>query len=434
MKVNVFGLGYVGCVSAACLADLGHQVTGIDIDQSKVALINEGRSPIVEPRLGPLVEKVVASGHLQALPCPAAEADVSIMCVGTPSSDNGSLNFHHIDDVTAQIGRYLGRGSSYHVVNIRSTVLPGTVEKRIIPLLEAQSRKRAGADFGVCMNPEFMREGSSVEDFYNPPFTLIGELDSPSGDAVAALYKEIRRPLHRTRLRVAEMLKYACNSFHAVKVSFSNEIGNICKTLGIDSHEVMQLLCLDTKLNISPYYMKPGFAFGGSCLPKDLRALLYKAREMDVDTPLLSSILASNRNQIDVACKLIAKTDKKRVGVLGLSFKPGTDDLRDSPVVELIERLIGKGYQVTVYDEEVFLANLVGANKRYIESVIPHISRLMDCSLECTITRSDVVVISKSYRSLEPKYQALLADRFVIDLVRVANPTSMNGRYQGICW
>ncbi len=434
MKVNIFGLGYVGCVSAACLAESGHEVTGIDIDPSKVALINEGRCPIVEPGLGNLVERTVAADRLRASTCPPQTADVSIICVGTPSCENGSLDLSHIDHVAAQIGGYLGRLASYHVVNVRSTVLPGTVEKRIIPLLEAQSGKKAGVDFGVCMNPEFMREGSSVEDFFNPPFTLIGELDSASGDKVAAIYQNLRAPLYRTEIRVAEMLKYACNSFHAVKVSFSNEIGNICKTLGIDSHEVMRLVCLDTKLNISPYYMKPGFAFGGSCLPKDLRALTYKARQLDVDTPLLSSIMESNRNQIDVAYKLIVKAEKKKIGVLGLSFKPGTDDLRDSPVVELIERLIGKGYHVKVYDEEVFVARLVGSNKRYIESVIPHISSLMDRSLECVIEKSEIVLIAKSYRSPEPSFDKLLCGKPVIDLVRIASPGSRNGHYQGICW
>src|SRR2546426_7875494 len=434
MKVNIFGLGYVGCVSAACLAESGHEVTGIDIDPSKVALINEGRCPIVEPGLGNLVERTVAAHRLRASTCPPQTADVSIICVGTPSCENGSLDLSHIDHVAAQIGGYLGRLASYHVVNVRSTVLPGTVEKRIIPLLEAQSGKKAGVDFGVCMNPEFMREGSSVEDFFNPPFTLIGELDSASGDKVAAIYQNLRAPLYRTEIRVAEMLKYACNSFHAVKVSFANEIGNICKTFGIDSHEVMRLVCLDTKLNISPYYMKPGFAFGGSCLPKDLRALTYKARQLDVDTPLLNSIMESNRNQIDVAYKLIVKAEKKKIGVLGLSFKPGTDDLRDSPVVELIERLLGKGYHVKVYDEEVFLARLVGSNKRYIEAVIPHISTLMDRSLECVIEKAEIVLIAKSYRSPEPFLEKLLCGTPVIDLIRIGGTSRRNGHYQGVCW
>jgi GDP-mannose 6-dehydrogenase len=279
-----------------------------------------------------------------------------------------------------------------------------------------------------------MREGSSVEDFFKPPFTVIGELDCRSGDVVAALYQNVQAPLHRAAIQVAEMLKYASNSFHAVKVSFSNEVGNICKSLGIDSHEVMRLVCLDTKLNISSYYMKPGFAFGGSCLPKDLRALTYKARQLDLDTPLLGAIMRSNRNQIDVAYKLIARTEKKRIGVLGLSFKPGTDDLRDSPVVELVERLIGKGYDVKVYDEEVSLARLVGSNKQYIESAIPHIATLMDRSLECVIRKSEVVVVAKCHRSSEESLAKMLEGKSVIDLVRIGGPNGSNGHYEGICW
>jgi GDP-mannose 6-dehydrogenase len=301
-------------------------------------------------------------------------------------------------------------------------------------LLEAESGKKAGSHFGVCMNPEFMREGSSIADFNNPPFTLIGELDAASGDCVAGLYKSVHGALHRVEIRVAEMLKYASNSFHAVKVAFANEIGNICKTLGIDSHEVMHLVCLDTKLNISPYYMKPGYAFGGSCLPKDLRALLYRARQLDVETPLLSAIIPSNRNQVEIAFKLVAKTEKKRIGVLGLSFKPGTDDLRDSPVVELVERLIGKGYELRIYDEEVSLSRLVGSNRNYIESVIPHIGTLMARSLECVVRDSDVVLIAKSDRICERPLQELLYGKSVIDLVRIGTEDSRNGLYQGICW
>jgi GDP-mannose 6-dehydrogenase len=434
MKVNIFGLGYVGCVSAACLADVGHEVTGIDIDRSKVACINSGHSPIVEPGIDDLVGQAVNAGRLRASSCPAEAADVSIICVGTPSSENGSLNVSHVVDVARQIGSYLRSLSGFHVVNVRSTVLPGTVEDVIVPLLEAQSGKKAGRDFGVCMNPEFMREGSSIEDFWHPPFTVIGELDAASGGAVAALYDEVKAPLYRTNIRVAEMLKYACNSFHAIKVTFANEIGNVCKKFGVDSHEVMRLVCLDTKLNISSYYMKPGFAFGGSCLPKDLRALVYEARRADLDTPLLSAAMTSNRHQIEVAYKLIAKTDRKRVGVLGLSFKPGTDDLRDSPVVELVERLIGKGYEVKVYDEEVSLSRLIGSNKQHIESVIPHIATLMDRSLARVVEESEVVVVAKDDRATAAELAGMLRDKAVIDLVRMRDRGTANGGYQGICW
>jgi GDP-mannose 6-dehydrogenase len=434
MRVNIFGLGYVGCVSAACLAESGHDVTGIDIDRSKVGAINAGQSPIVEPGLEAVVRRAVDSGRLRASNCPSNAADVSIICVGTPSSENGSLDLTHVEHVARQIGAYLGSLSSFHVVNVRSTVLPGTVENLIIPLLEEQSGKVAGVDFGVCMNPEFMREGSSVDDFFRPPFTLIGQLDESSGDVVAELYQDVEAPLYKTDIRVAEMLKYACNSFHALKVTFANEVGNICKGLGIDSHEVMRLVCLDTKLNISSYYMKPGFAFGGSCLPKDLRALTYKARQLDVDIPLLGSIMASNRNQIDVVYRMIAKTRKKKVAVLGLSFKSGTDDLRDSPMVTLVEQLIGKGYDLKVYDEEVSLARLVGSNKQHIQTAIPHITTLMESSLERVIGDSEVVVIAKSLGGADASVREMLADKVVIDLVRLAKPSGTNGAYQGICW
>jgi GDP-mannose 6-dehydrogenase len=434
MKINIFGLGYVGCVSAACLADLGHDVTGIDIDPSKVAVINAGRSPIVEPGVDDLVKKGVDAGRLRAATCPSDAADVSIVCVGTPSAENGSLHLGHVENVARQIGSYLRSLHSFHVVNVRSTVLPGTVKGRMIPLIEEASGKKAGVDFGVCMNPEFMREGSSIEDFWNPPFTVIGELDKASGDAVESLYKEVKAPLYRTEIPVAEMMKYACNTFHAVKVTFANEIGNVCKKFGVDSHEVMRLVCLDTKLNISPYYMKPGFAFGGSCLPKDLRAIIYEARRADLDTPLLSATMASNRNQVDLAYKMIAKTNLKRVGVLGLSFKPGTDDLRDSPVVELVERLIGKGYDVKIYDEEVSLSRLVGANKQHIESAIPHIATLMDRSIARVVQDSEVVVVAKDDGATRESLAELLHDKSVVDLVRMRNRGAANGGYQGICW
>jgi len=436
LKVNVFGLGYVGCVSAACLAQAGCTVVGIDVDNRKVASINRGQSPIVEPGVSELVKRMIDSRRLHATTtCPAEAADISVMCVGTPSTESGGLDLTYIDIVSGQIGDYIKRLSSYHVVNIRSTVLPGTVENHIIPILEARSSKRAGRDFGVCMNPEFMREGASIEDFSRPPFTVIGQLDRWSGDRVEALYRSVDAPIYRTSIRVAEMLKYACNSFHALKVTFSNEIGNICKTIDIDGHEVMRMMCLDTKLNLSSYYMKPGFAFGGSCLPKDLKALLQYAKQSDLETPLLSSILPSNKRQIERAYRLIAKTGRKRVGVLGLSFKPGTDDLRESPTAELIETLIGKGYSVKIYDEEVSLARLAGRNKRYIDSVIPHISRLMEPSLDAIIEHSDVLVIAKSYRSWEPALANAGKELIVIDLVRaLPDPENQGPNYHGICW
>jgi GDP-mannose 6-dehydrogenase len=367
MRINIFGLGYVGCISAACLANDGHDVTGIDIDPLKVKMINNGESPIIEPGLKDALKAACNSRKLKASNDNIAAADISIVCVGTPSNDNGSLRLDYLERVAEQLGDYLIKENSYHVVNIRSTVLPGTIEEKIIPIIESRSKKKAEVDFGVCMNPEFMREGTSISDYYNPPFTVIGEIDKKSGNIIAELYKSINAPLFRTTIKVAEMVKYACNTFHALKITFANEIGNVCKDLNIDSHEVMNIFCEDKKLNISSYYMKPGFAFGGSCLPKDLRALLYKAKELDTDCPVMGSILRSNSNQIERAYKLINKTGKQNIGIMGISFKAETDDLRESPMVELAEKLIGKGYKVSIFDKEVSLARIYGANKTYIE-------------------------------------------------------------------
>src|SRR5918996_2740657 len=330
VRINIFGLGYVGSVSAACLASEGHDVLGIDIDRTKVESINRGETPVIEPGLSELMTSAVASSPLRASTDTIEDAELSIVCVGTPSNDNGSLGLAYLSRATEQIGDFLGSRSAYHVVCVRSTVLPGTVEAHVIPLLEQRSGKRAGRDFGVCMNPEFLREGSSIRDYHAPPFTIIGELDARSGDVLEALYATLPAPLIRTKLAVAEMVKYAGNAFHALKITFANEIGTLAKRLGVDGTEVMEIFCRDQKLNISPAYLQPGFAFGGSCLPKDLRALLYKAKELDLEPAVLRSILVSNANQIEEAYRLIRKTDKKRIAVLGLSFKPGTDDLRES--------------------------------------------------------------------------------------------------------
>ncbi len=435
MRVNIFGMGYVGCVSAACLASNGNQVTGVDVDKTKVKAINEGRSPIIEAGLGEMIRNAVARGNLRATTMDIEPADVSLICVGTPSNDNGSIGIHQVIRVSEQIGNHLRQLDPYHVVSMRSTVLPGTVLQTVIPLLEESSGKKAGPDFGVCVNPEFMRTGTSIDDFYNPTFTLIGELDTRSGSVVKELYKDIRAPVIRTTVSVAEMVKYACNAFHGLKVSFANEIGNISKRLGIDSHEVMDIFCRDNVLNISSYYLRPGFAFGGSCLPKDIRALLYKATQLDLDSPVLSSILRSNNNQIELAFDLIRKSGRKNVGILGLSFKPDTDDLRESPLVTLIERLLGKGYRINIYDENVSLARIVGSNKRYIEETIPHISSLLKTSVQEVTDESDVVVVGSKSAEFEQTLSAMSSDKIVIDLVRiVTNPDTRNGNYEGICW
>src|SRR5690348_5607907 len=328
--VSVFGLGYVGCVSAACLANEGFDIIGVDVNLAKVKLVADGHATVVEEGIEPLICSMVQSGRLNATIDPAEavrHSSISLICVGTPSQANGSLNLSHVQRVAEQIGHALRRKEEHHVVALRSTVLPGTTTGMLIPTLEAASGRHAGRDFSVCMNPEFLREGSSLNDFYHPPFTVIGAQNATAGEQMAQLYNGIDAPLHITDIGVAEMLKYACNCFHGVKVSFANEIGNLCKALGTDSHEVMRLFCEDRKLNISPSYLRPGFAFGGSCLGKDLRAIVYRAKELDIDAPVLSAVLESNRKQILKAFEMVQNTQRKRVGVLGLSFKAGTDDL-----------------------------------------------------------------------------------------------------------
>jgi len=435
MKINVFGLGYVGCISAVCMANEGHDVTGIDIDPMKVQMINKGKAPIVEPGLQDALKKACKSQRLKASTDRIGPADVSFICVGTPSNENGSIQLDYINRIAEQIGDILREMDSYHVVNIRSTVLPGTIEEKIIPIIERYSQKKAASGFGVCMNPEFMREGSSISDYYNPPFTVIGEINKRSGKIVAELYKSINAPVFRTAIRVAEMVKYSCNAFHALKITFANEIGNICKKLNIDSHEVMNIFCQDKKLNLSGYYLKPGFAFGGPCLPKDLRALIYKAKDIDLDCPVMSSILKSNGNQLEVAYKLINKSGKQNVGIMGISFKPGSDDLRESPMVELAEKLIGKGYNVSVYDKEVSLAKIRGANKRYIEKMMPHISSIVKPSAQDVFDDSDIIVLCKNSDEIKKVCMQPDNTKVIIDLVRMfANKKEINKPYEGICW
>lgn len=437
MRLSIFGLGYVGCVSAACFADRGHEVIGVDANPLKVDIINEGRSPIVEAGIEALLKTGVQEKRLRATTDSLEavhQSDISMVCVGTPCQHNGSLDLTYIKRVCQQIGEALESKSRYHIVAIRSTMLPGTIEQTVIPILEVYSGKRLGRDFGVAIHPEFLREGTSVEDFNNPPFTLIG-CDLPDTiEPLRKLYAHLKAPVIVLGIKEAEMVKYTCNSFHALKVAFANEIGNLCKALNIDSHQVMDAFCQDTKLNLSPYYLKPGFAFGGSCLPKDLRAITYKAKEADVEAPLLNAILVSNRQQIERAIDMVLQTGRKNIGVLGLSFKSGTDDLRESPIVTLIETLIGKGLKLSIYDRDVELARLFGANKEYIEKEIPHISSLLHSSLHEVVEASDVLIIGKKESEFEALADKLNNGRVIIDLVRQFEVEDNKKNYQGMCW
>jgi GDP-mannose 6-dehydrogenase len=438
MRVSVFGLGYVGSVSAASFAGDGHEVIGVDVNADKVAAINAGRSPIVEPGLDELLSRCASEGRLRATTDTAEairESEVSLLCVGTPSRKNGSLDLSYLERVTEQVGAALKNKSTYHVVVVRSTVLPGTTHELIIPALERESGKTYGDGFGVSVNPEFLREGTALKDFRKPPLTLVGHNHAADASGTIALYQAIDAPLISTSIRVAEMMKYTSNTWHALKVVFANEIGNLCKKLDVDSHEVMDIFCRDEKLNLSPYYLKPGFAFGGSCLPKDVRALQYRAKEIDVELPLISQILPSNKAQIQLALDQILETGKNKVGLLGFSFKAGTDDLRESPLVILAEALLGKGISLCIYDKNVSLARLVGANKEYIEKQIPHLSSLLCHTIDEVIDRSEVVVVGNQAPEFVEAVKQCRASQIVIDLVRLPIAGSaIEADYRGICW
>ena len=438
MRISVLGLGYVGCVTAACLAHEGHDVVGVDVNRQKVELLSLGQAPVVEPGLDALVQSTVAAGRLRvSMDASAAvrDSDISLVCVGTPSNDNGSLNLTYVENVCREIGAALAGRDAYHVVVIRSTVLPGTVETRLIPLLEEASGRCAGRDFGVVMNPEFLREGSAIRDYLAPSLVVIGQIDARAGDLVRELYAPVDAPVVQTPLAQAEMVKYASNAFHALKVVFANEIGTVCKAHGLDGRQVMELVGADRKLNISTAYLAPGNAFGGSCLPKDLRALLHRAKELDLDCDVLNAVLPSNQRQVERGIRLVEATKRKRVGVLGLSFKHSTDDLRESPAITLVETLVGRGYQVSIFDDNVELSRLVGANKSFLERELPHIATLMRASIDDVLAASDVIVVTQGGAAFQDVQRRLRADHTLIDLVGVAkNGVDRPAAYAGICW
>ncbi|MEP6811372.1 MAG: nucleotide sugar dehydrogenase [Actinomycetota bacterium] len=437
MKVAIFGLGYVGTVSAAAFASLGHEVLGVDTSASKVAMLEAGRTPVVEPGLAELIATERAAGRLRATTdgaSAAAASDLSLICVGTPSRQNGSLSTDAIERVAATIGQGMRVREARHTVVLRSTSLPGTAEEVVAPIVARESGLEAGEGFGLAVNPEFLREGSSLSDFFAPAKTVIGELDKRSGSPVAELYTAIDAPVHRVALRVAEMVKYTDNAFHAVKIGFANEIGSICRAVGLDSYDVIDIFLSDTKLNISSAYLRPGFAFGGSCLPKDLRALVHAARRADLDLPLLESVLTSNERHLQRTLDAVVATGLRKIGLIGLSFKPGTDDLRESPLVELAERLLGKGFELRIYDPVVSYSTLVGANREYVEAHLPHLAKLLATSLDEVLEQSEVCVVGARLPELSswrPRDGQIL-----VDLVRLEDAPALRGQdgYHGVAW
>jgi len=423
MRISIFGLGYVGCVSSACLAAAGHDIVGVDVDAHKLAMVREGRSPITEPGLDELLGRMSANGRITVTNDTVAAvhgSELSLICVGTPSRRNGSLDSSYLERVIEQIGSAIAQADRYHVVAVRSTLLPGVLVNRLVPLLERASGRRVGADIGLCVNPEFLREGSAIKDFQHPPFTVIGEFDARAGDVVLSAYSHLESPVYRLRPDEASMVKYASNNFHAIKVAFANEIGAICERLGVDGQQVMHVFCDDRELNVSPRYLRPGFGFGGSCLPKDLRAITYVAKDMDVQVPLLANVLASNDAHIQRVVDLVLERPKRTVALLGLSFKVGSDDLRESPFVRLAEALIGKGVPLRIYDPDVAIGNVFGRNRAYIDDHLPHVAQLFGESLTQVLQSADVVIVGKRVAGVEELLGRRRAGQVVIDLVGIA--------------
>jgi GDP-mannose 6-dehydrogenase len=436
MRISVLGLGYVGAVSSACFAHLGHVVIGVDTNATKVDLIGSGKSPIVESDLEDLIKEAIDSGRLSAtldLEHALHNTELSMICVGTPSLVSGAIDLNHIRKICQETGSILARKPGFHSVVIRSTVPPGTI-RECAAIIEKASGKTLNADFGMAANPEFLREGTAVSDFYEPPYTVIGSTCDKTESALRHLYEKISAPLYSLLPEEAEMIKYANNNFHALKVTFANEIGNVCKELRIDSHKVMDVVTKDTKLNLSPYYLKPGFAFGGSCLPKDVRALNHKAVSLDLKVPMLNSLLVSNEYQLQRVLQMIFSTGKRKIGILGFAFKGGTDDLRESPVVSLIETLIGKGYKLSLYDSNVSYARLLGKNKEYIETHVPHMVDLIKETVEQVCQESEVIVIGTKSSEFAEVFDLASPDQTIIDLVRLDRNRITEQNYVGICW
>lgn len=436
MRISIFGMGYVGAVCTACLAQRGHQIIGVDVSKHKVELINAGRSPIVEPGLDELLAAGKNAGRIRATSDytdAIQNSDITMVCVPTPSKRNGDLSLEYIEAVCREIGMAMRDKPSRHTVIIRSTVLPGTVKGVVLPILEDCAQMKAGVDFGLGVNPEFLRESTALRDYDEPPMTVVGVLDDETGRLMELLYSDLTAPFICKPIEIAEMVKYTCNVWHAVKVSFANEIGSIAKELHVDGREVMDVVCRDNKLNISSYYMKPGFAFGGSCLPKDVRALNYRASQLDVQTPLISSLMRSNENQVKRAFQMIESLNKRKIGMLGLSFKAETDDLRESPLVELAEMLIGKGYQLSIYDRNVKFASVHGANRDYINGKIPHVSSLLAEDESELLDNVDVLIVGNKDKAFQAMLESWPEDKYLVDLAGFMTNTSVVNK-QGICW
>ncbi len=438
MNISIFGLGYVGAVSLACLARDGHHVVGVDLDAAKLKLIADGKTPVVEEGMVELMAKVIASGHV-CVTSDAAQAlrdtELSLICVGTPSAANGSQDQSAVLRLAEQLGTALRDVDRAHVLVFRSTLVPGTVEDVLRPIIEKASGKREGVDFFVCFQPEFLREGSSIRDYDHPPYTIVGANGEAPVARLRQLFGHLPCDFHVTSVRAAETLKYCCNNFHALKITFANETARLCEALAVDPFEVMDLVCRDTQLNISRAYLKPGFAFGGSCLPKDLRATLYLAKQHDVELPMHAGILASNRAHVEHAIGKVLESGKRRVGMIGLAFKTGTDDLRESPLVTVAEHLIGKGLSLLVYDPEVHLSSLLGANRRFIEHHLPHIGGLVRSDLATVVAESDVLLIgSNDKRTIEAVKRRAAPQQLVIDLANIGEQHGLQAQYVGLTW